>query len=513
MRTRLLHFWALFAIGAALFALGESPGQGHGHLALPAERWAVSHHRGETTLETVFELPAGLDAPGRLAGLAVPAFDRPFEIALNGTRVFHGSDAPDELTPPLPARGFVVPLPRSLLRPGENRLTVRAGGAGAPRGSFEIGDFATLWPEHGAWLLMIFVSLYALLGVFALVLSAALRFSFQLGSFGLFALALASFFTVYSTPLLNWLGSSDASRRLEHALLHLTVTLGLVFLAALLEARGRLRLILWGFAAINAGAALTAWVLPGVALPMAHTTWQAAGLAALLLGVKPAWRAMARHPGSASLLPGIVLLALATGRDIIAGLSGGASVSLMPYGVFVFVVALAVAMARQFLQLHREAGQVSTDLAHSERRLGAFYNATREGVCIRRGNVVLDVNPAFEALFGLPKERATGAPFTGFFTLESQPVVARGLDGDAPIDAVALRADGSQFDAELLNRAADPADPAVKVTAIRDITEFKRYRSELLRRNKELEELNRIVVDRELHMVELKRRIRARPES
>jgi PAS domain S-box-containing protein len=504
MRAHLLHFAGLLVLGAALVALGGRGLHGAPHIDLTRGSFMAGR-----TLDARFTPPPELLAAGALAGLGLPAVDGGYDVYLNGRQLY----TPRETGAPaarFASREIVLPLPRARLTAGENRLTLRAAGdAPAPEGVYEIGPFASLARENGAWLAAVFVSMYTLLGVFALALALAVRNAFKLTSFGLLSLTLAGYFLAHSTEAIGWAGGHGASFRLERALLYVAVALGLAFLAAMLAARGRLRRLMLGYAALAAAAAGLVWVLPLTALPAMHTGLQATGLVTLAAAALPAWRALARNPSSASLLPGLVLLAFTTGWDITADLAGSGVLRLAPYGAFLLVSSLAAGMAQQFLFLHRAAETVGAELARSEQRLGAFYNATREGVCIRRGNVVLDVNPAFELLFGVPKSRCVGAPFTGFFALESQAAVARGLDGEGPFEAVAARADGSRFDAECLNRTADPSGDSVKVTALRDITEFKRFRGELERRNAELEALNRVVVDRELYMVELKRRIRA----
>ena len=113
-------------------------------------------------------------------------------------------------------------------------------------------------------------------------------------------------------------------------------------------------------------------------------------------------------------------------------------------------------------------------LAESEARLRRLTDAAFEGIAISRDGVLLDVNPAFAALFGCeePAEMiGTGA--TQLCALQSRALVLQKIaDGDEqPYEAVLQRRDGTTFQAEVRARQTLMGGRPARVTVIRDISE------------------------------------------
>lgn len=100
---------------------------------------------------------------------------------------------------------------------------------------------------------------------------------------------------------------------------------------------------------------------------------------------------------------------------------------------------------------------------------------------------VAEFNPAAEATFGLPRDRVIGRPLTDFLTPDEGTRLAADLQtflctGSSPgvgrrREAVSVRADGSEFPAEITVVALDdPPQPAFTIF-LRDITERRQIES------------------------------------
>ncbi len=119
----------------------------------------------------------------------------------------------------------------------------------------------------------------------------------------------------------------------------------------------------------------------------------------------------------------------------------------------------------------------------------------RDGVavCDRHGRV-LEWNEYAAHLFGVPRERALGRPFTGLLAPEARAIFTQALTGtvqaarrtrapaapdhDTRLEVVALRASGEPFLAELLLIPAHATRPLVTVL-VRDLTLSKRTETRL----------------------------------
>src|SRR5207248_2636603 len=91
---------------------------------------------------------------------------------------------------------------------------------------------------------------------------------------------------------------------------------------------------------------------------------------------------------------------------------------------------------------------------------------------------VVEFNPAAEATFGYPRDRAVGKPLGELVV----PPDGRGAGWGLPrgpaagnrVEVVARRADGSEFPAEVAIRGIHQARPPVFTAYLRDLTERKR---------------------------------------
>lgn len=128
--------------------------------------------------------------------------------------------------------------------------------------------------------------------------------------------------------------------------------------------------------------------------------------------------------------------------------------------------------------------QVGTEMAfrESEARYRLFSEATREGVIIHDGDVVLDCNPAFARMFGYDSVAdVVGRPRAAFVTPTGTALLLEKADSgqEEPFEIEARRKDGSVFPAEFVGRDATWKGRKVRIGLARDLTERKRREAAL----------------------------------
>jgi two-component system, sensor histidine kinase and response regulator len=136
----------------------------------------------------------------------------------------------------------------------------------------------------------------------------------------------------------------------------------------------------------------------------------------------------------------------------------------------------------------------SGTMGDSEEGFRGLSDATFEGIALSEGGRVLEVNKSFVEMFGYGASEVVGMPAVDFVAPESREAVARHISTGSPepYEAVALRKDGTTFDAEVRGKSSLYLGRAVRVTAIRDITDRKRAE----RRLREAEHRYRALVEK-----------------
>jgi two-component system sensor histidine kinase/response regulator len=121
-------------------------------------------------------------------------------------------------------------------------------------------------------------------------------------------------------------------------------------------------------------------------------------------------------------------------------------------------------------------------------------DATFEGIAISEGGRVLEINRSFVEMFGYEASEVVGMPAVDFVAPGSREAVARHVftGSPEPYEAIALRKDGTTFDAEIRGKSSVYRGRAVRVTAVRDITDRKRAE----RRLREAEHRYRALVEK-----------------
>lgn len=460
--------------------------------------------------------------PARLYGLLVRHVSPASEVYLNGTLVA-GEVRLDEsgaLAARKVHRRWLVALPGEAVKRGVNRLDFRVAGdpplvAAVPNfaaafryaDGYYVGDYDTLANLSDAWTEILWVSFAVVFGLFAVSL-AAFSGGRLLVALGVFAILSAVYIAARSSFVLDWFADSTPLRRLEFASQFLSSAAFLVFVSALL---GRGHSFARAFCAFWVALAVLVAVVPYRVALFSATLWQASALASmagvafmLLQTIRAGNRELARY------VPPLLLLTVCVAWDTAMMMFFVSDVRLLPIGFLVFVGTLGINLGSRFLRVHRAAEAAEAALGRTQERMKAFYNATLEAVCLREGNFIVDVNPAFSRLLGYAPDEITGRPFTQLIAAESQAAVSAALEvGVERHEAVAVRRDGATFTAELEHRALPAGEQRIIVTAIRDVTQRKEADLKLRERNLELESLNQRMVERELRMIELKREIRA----
>jgi two-component system sensor histidine kinase/response regulator len=129
-----------------------------------------------------------------------------------------------------------------------------------------------------------------------------------------------------------------------------------------------------------------------------------------------------------------------------------------------------------------------------EERLQGLSDATFEGIAISEDGRVLEVNKSFVEMFGYEASEIVGMPAADFAAPESRDAVLEHISAGSPepYEIVALRKDGTRFDAEVRGKSTLYQERAVRVTAVRDITGRKRAERGL----KEAEQRYRALVEK-----------------
>lgn len=126
-----------------------------------------------------------------------------------------------------------------------------------------------------------------------------------------------------------------------------------------------------------------------------------------------------------------------------------------------------------------------------ERREWRLAEAAFEGIAVSQDGIIADVNPAFCGLFGYDAPEALrGTSFESLVAEGSRAAVRRKIaeHDQEPYEVVAVRRDGSTFEAELRGRPIELKGRLARITAMRDVSERNGARRVLLRAQARLAE-------------------------
>ena len=129
-----------------------------------------------------------------------------------------------------------------------------------------------------------------------------------------------------------------------------------------------------------------------------------------------------------------------------------------------------------------ERRRAEARLKQSEARYRSLLEATFEGVAVHEKGTVMDVNRAFEDMFGYARAQAEGMSVMDLIAQESRERVVGCMreKGDEPFEAICRKKDASLFHAEIREKSHTYKGRPVRVIILRDITELVRLRERLL---------------------------------
>jgi PAS domain S-box-containing protein len=174
-------------------------------------------------------------------------------------------------------------------------------------------------------------------------------------------------------------------------------------------------------------------------------------------------------------LAGVALLAMWPAWDAPAAL-------WVPVMLILVVTFLTVTAAEVRNRDRARVEEQSRRLAENEARFRSLFAATIEAIAICDRDRIVEVNPAFEALFGHRAAEAVGMSVTELLVEPGPPPAGDGDEpGESPRQAVGRRKDGSTFPVQITSKRGHAYQGRqVEVLALRDITERKRVEATLV---------------------------------
>ena len=130
---------------------------------------------------------------------------------------------------------------------------------------------------------------------------------------------------------------------------------------------------------------------------------------------------------------------------------------------------------------YRAAWQRAAQEAHrNEARFRRLSEATFEGVVVHEDGIVLDANQVLLDMFGVTLEQVKGRDALAYVTPEDRERLRRNIveRRAETLETVGIRADGSRFPIEINGKIIMEGERAVRVAAVRDITERKHMEAE-----------------------------------
>ena len=150
-------------------------------------------------------------------------------------------------------------------------------------------------------------------------------------------------------------------------------------------------------------------------------------------------------------------------------------------------------VAASFDQMAERRQQAEAEIQGSEERFRALSGAAFEGIAITERGEILEANRAFADMLGYKLREVVGMNASEVAAPESREMVLRNIASgyEEPYEAVVIRKDGTTFDVEVRGKMSSYKGGAVRVTALRNVTERKQAETAL----KRSEARNRAIVD------------------
>jgi len=117
-------------------------------------------------------------------------------------------------------------------------------------------------------------------------------------------------------------------------------------------------------------------------------------------------------------------------------------------------------------------------LGESETRFRILAEATFEGMCILENNTIIDANSNLAKMLGGESREIVGRKISDFMGPETAQIISRNQHGDAPMEHLIKRLDGTMFPVETRSKLIPFQVRTVRVVALKDISERRRSEEE-----------------------------------
>ncbi len=323
------------------------------------------------TLVTYFDAPEALRKGRPQPGILFAEIGEAFEVYVNGKLIAKEGIVRDgDVRFHRTVRSVVYEIDANELRARDNQLVLKL--MGDPRyqhfglyvdRGYEIGFYAELRTKVRDNIALFLLSLYLFAGLYHLLLASVRRKERYNLYFGVFCLV----FFVYRctrTPIIFELPlDSLFIRRLELTVLYTFGPLLTAFFDDYFV--GRVSRLIKGYAIFCA-----LLIIPNLVLPIHHAEWPFIRMwqASILLLAFPyifyhlARATIKRLRGARRLLAGTILLFITAAFDIADAAYMNTGIALTKYGLFLFVLGIALILADRFLRLHIEVEDLNRTL-------------------------------------------------------------------------------------------------------------------------------------------------------
>ncbi len=164
-----------------------------------------------------------------------------------------------------------------------------------------------------------------------------------------------------------------------------------------------------------------------------------------------------------------VLMIVAVANDITVHMGWSSSIRVFHWAFAITGLLISwsqdLRVTALFERLEETVDERTVEARAGQTRYQLLAEATREGIALHRDGVVVDVNPAWETLFGTPRAETLGRPLGEFF--EDPALFDRLGDVIEPTRVIA-RAAGRSIPVEVANRLGDAPGAVLTVLDLRE---------------------------------------------
>jgi len=140
---------------------------------------------------------------------------------------------------------------------------------------------------------------------------------------------------------------------------------------------------------------------------------------------------------------------------------------------------------KQKLELEKSIEQLKA----SETKAKKLSDLTFEGIVFHQKGIAIDINLSFAQIFGYTPEEVIGQNLLNLvIKKEFHDVVLQNISKSyaKPYEIVGLKKDGTEFPLEIEAKDFESDDKTIRVAAVKDISERKKFQKELEKQNEEL---------------------------